>query len=96
MKSISSLFSWSILKNVVTTFIKNCATCQCCKADLAAYPGLLQSLPIPNAIWKDISMDFIKGLPNSQGFSVVLVIVDRLSKYGHFFGSQTSFFCLGR
>jgi hypothetical protein len=29
-------------------------------------------------------MDFIEGLPFSQGYSVIWVIVDQLTKYAHF------------
>jgi hypothetical protein len=29
-------------------------------------------------------MDFITGLPKSEGKSVIMVIVDRLTKYAHF------------
>ncbi|GJS66777.1 retrotransposable element Tf2 [Tanacetum coccineum] len=48
--------------------------------DLATYPDLLQRLPILNRIQESISMNFIKGLPKSQGHNVILVVMDKLTK----------------
>jgi len=43
------------------------------------------------AIWKDICMDFIVGLPKSGNNLVIMVVVYRLSKYAPFFSFQHPF-----
>nr|GEZ38044.1 hypothetical protein [Tanacetum cinerariifolium] len=72
------------LKIMVKQMIRDCNVCQRQKPDLSAYPGLIQPLPIPERIWKEISMDFIEKLPTSYGKLVIVVVVDRLIKYAHF------------
>jgi hypothetical protein len=77
-------FAWKGMKQDVDSFVKQCIICQQAK-HLNTHPmGLLQPLLIPAGVWQDLSMDFIEGLPKSEGFSVILVVVDRLSKYAHF------------
>ena len=64
--------------------MRNCEVCQRYKAQHVASPGLLQPLPVPQSIFSDISMDFVKGLSKSGGRDVIMVVVDRLTKYSHF------------
>jgi hypothetical protein len=80
---IQKLFCWKGLKNYVTSFINQCQVCQQAKHENCKYSGLLSLLPIPSSSWQDVSMDFI-GLPLSNGYSVILVAVDRFTKYCHF------------
>jgi hypothetical protein len=68
----------------VDEFIKQCSVCQVAKHEHCKSPGLLCPLHIPTDAWQDISMDFIDGFPKCGGYSVILVIVDRFTKYAHF------------
>jgi len=77
-------FAWKGMKMDVENFVKQCSICQHAKHSLQHPMGLLQPLPIPAGVWQDLTMDFIEGLPKSEGCNVILVVVDRLTKYAHF------------
>ncbi|KAK4407690.1 Transposon Ty3-G Gag-Pol polyprotein [Sesamum angolense] len=81
---LKAMFYWPKLKEDVTKWLQACDICQRSKAEHMLYPGLLLPLPIPNQAWASISMDFIEGLPKSEGKDCILVIVDCLTKYSHF------------
>ena len=38
--------------------------------------GLLQPLPIPTQMWTDVSMDFIEGLPSSNGYTACYIYIN--------------------
>ena len=61
-----------------------CLVFQQNKVEIIKTPGLLQPLSIRSQRWEEVSMDFITGLPKSEGKSVIMVVVDRLTKYAHF------------
>jgi hypothetical protein len=63
----------------IKDYVRACDTFQRQKYAATSPGGLLQPLFIPNAIWEDLSLNFITGLPKSKGFELVLIVVDRLS-----------------
>jgi hypothetical protein len=64
--------------------VEECLVYQQNKVETINTPGLLQPLAIPSQRWEEVSMDFITGLHKSEGKSVIMVIVDILTKYAHF------------
>jgi hypothetical protein len=81
---LKSLFHWPRMRAAVSAFIKICPVCQLNKTENVPYPDLLQPLPIPDMAWQHVTMDFIKALPKSEGKNIILVVVDKLTKYAHF------------
>jgi hypothetical protein len=84
-RQIRERFAWKGLKEDVMRHIRECVTCQQNKDEHTHPTGLLQPLPILKHKWESVSMDFITGLPKAQGRDCIFVVVDRLTKFAHFF-----------
>jgi hypothetical protein len=84
-------FFWDVMKQDVHNLVEDCDVCQCNNGETLKSPSMLQPIPIPPAIWMDISMDFIVRLPKSSNKSIIMVVVYCLSKYAHFCALQHPF-----
>jgi hypothetical protein len=77
-------FYWDRLRTDAEEYVQNCPICQKMKVPRRLPQGKLSSLPVPNGIWRDLTMDFITGLPPSprEGkiYDAILVVVDRYTK----------------
>jgi len=82
-------FYWDKLTKWMNDYVRSCDKCQHNKSPRHARWGLLQPLETPYAAWTSISTDFITQLPESQGYTQVMVVVDRFTKMAHFIGLPT-------
>ncbi len=65
-------------------YIKSCTICSRNKTPRHCPYGLLKPLPVPEHLWDSISMDFIEQLPDSNGFTAILVVINCASKQAVF------------
>lgn len=90
-KLLAANFHLKGMKNTIMDYIRHCDVCQRNKYQALSPAGLLQTIPIPKVVQDDIFLGFISSLPHSQGFDVILVIVDHLSKYVNFLSLKHSY-----
>ena len=88
---LRKIFAWKGLKYNVMKYVNECPTFQKNKVEYTHPSGLLHPFPIPVQKWESISMDFITGLPKVFGKDCIFVVVDRLTKFDHFFVVTTTF-----
>uniref|UniRef100_A0A3Q3LFZ5 Gypsy retrotransposon integrase-like protein 1 n=1 Tax=Mastacembelus armatus TaxID=205130 RepID=A0A3Q3LFZ5_9TELE len=72
---------WPNMGADVRRYIRGCVDCAVSKSSRHLPVGKLCPLPTPNRPWSHIGVDFITDLPNSNGNTCILVIVDRFSKF---------------
>ena len=73
------------MKNDIVDFVAQCPNCLQVKYEHQRPGGTLQRMPIPKWKWETIAMNFIVGLPKTQGkLDFICVSVDRLTKSAHF------------
>ena len=83
-QKLSGKFYWKRMKADLMKFVQTCDVCQKINKH-----GYLIPNPIPDRPYQSIAMDFIVNLPWSDGFNVIHVTVDRLTKHGIFSPATT-------
>ncbi|KAF5763838.1 putative nucleotidyltransferase, Ribonuclease H [Helianthus annuus] len=85
-------FWWIGMKKDIAVYVSKCLTCSQVKAEHQKPSGLLQQLEMPVWKWELVTMDFVTKLPKTRkGNDTIWVIVDRLTKSGHFLPMKETF-----
>ncbi|GKE24524.1 putative reverse transcriptase domain-containing protein [Tanacetum coccineum] len=80
-QDLKKLYWWPNMKADISTYVSKCLTCARVKVEHQRPSGLLVQPEIPQWKWDNITMDFITKLPkSSQGYDIIWVIIDRLTK----------------
>jgi IS30 family transposase len=91
-QDLKQRYLWYGMKRDVAAHVALCDTCHRVKAEHQRPAGLIQPLKMPEWKWGEIGMDFIVGLPqNRDGYDLIWVIVDRLTKVAHFILVKTTY-----
>jgi len=83
LELLARQYYWPKMHRDVDQYLRNCHICQWSRIARHTSFAILRPLPIQNAAWRHLSMDFITGLPWSNGFNAILVVVCRLTKMRH-------------
>ena len=78
------------MQRFVEDVLQKCNTCRKAKHKRHRPYGLVKSSKTPTGAWTSVALDFIVKLPKSKKpitkviYDLILVITDRLTKYGYF------------
>jgi len=71
------------MRHNVDRYVRNCIDCRRTRSSRHLTFGVLWPLSVPIRPWEHISMDFVGGLPECEGFDAIWGVVDQRSKMHH-------------
>ncbi|KAI4899205.1 hypothetical protein NFI96_030736 [Prochilodus magdalenae] len=71
---------WDSMTADIHCFVSSCTVCSVCKTPRSLPAGKLMPLSVPSRPWSHIAVDFVTDLPNSQGHTTILTVVDCFSR----------------
>ena len=83
------------MSRYISKYVSTCDMCLCTKVSRQPPVGELNPLPVPDAPWDMISVDFIVELLESEGKDAIMVVVDLVTKCGHFVDTVTTLSAAG-
>ena len=90
LEQISQTYYFPHMQKFVKNVLQKCNTCRKAKHKKHQLYGLIKSLKTPMSAWTSVALNFIVKLPKSKEpitkvvYNLILVITDRLTKYGYF------------
>jgi len=82
-------YYWLKMDDGVELYAKTCLVCQQDKTLQQREAGLLQLLSILDKPWVSVLMDFIVGFSKVDNINIIMVVVDRFTKYAVFVAAPT-------
>src|ERR1700761_2989445 len=95
LELVSRNYWWPQMSRYIGKYVSTCDMCLQTKPAHQLPIGQLHPLPIPDAPWDTISVDFIVELPESNGKDAIMVVVDSVTKRSHFIGTVTTLSAAG-
>jgi hypothetical protein len=83
------------MSRYVGKYISTCDMCLHTKAFHQLLISELHPLPVPDAPWDVVSVDFMSKLPEANGKDCIMVVVDSVTTRSHFVDTVTTISAIG-
>lgn len=83
LELLKERYFWLSMAKDINEFVALCSTCAQAKVPRYHPAGKLQLLTNPQRPWSHIAMDFLTDILDSEGNTVIMVVIDRFTRTIH-------------